>query len=152
MNIVEEPGVVVSLKGNTASVAPVTVTEPGCQSCASNSSCGTSLLAPLFTSKQRLLVAENTIKARPGDEIIIGLNRTALVSASLMVYILPLIVLVLAAVAGEAFAQSSGLVNGEIIAILSGLGGALLTFIFVSKIIRSVLFSAFFKPFLISRR
>ncbi|MCK5359702.1 MAG: SoxR reducing system RseC family protein [Gammaproteobacteria bacterium] len=150
MNIVEEPGVVVSLDGNIASIAPVT--QSGCQSCASSGSCGTSFLAPLFTNKQRLLVAENTINARPGDEIIIGLNRTALVSASLMVYLLPLVVLVLAAAAGEAIAQSYGLENGEVIAILSGLGSALLTFIFVSRVIRSALFSAFFKPFLIDRR
>ena len=150
MNIVEEPGVVVSLDGSSASVAPVT--QSGCQSCASSGSCGTSLLAPLFTNKQRLLVADNTIKARPGDEIIIGLNRTALVSASLLVYLLPLLALVLGAVAGEVFAKSVGLESSEIIAILSGLGGALLTFIVVSRIIRSASFSAFFKPFLIARR
>jgi sigma-E factor negative regulatory protein RseC len=96
MNIIEEPGVIVSLDGNYASVAPLSHT--GCQSCASSGSCGTSLLAPLFGSKKRLLVAENTINARPGDEITIGLNRTALVVASLMVYLLPLVVLILAAV------------------------------------------------------
>ena len=150
MNIIEEPGVIVSLDGNYASVAPLSHT--GCQSCASSGSCGTSLLAPLFGSKKRLLVAENTINARPGDEIIIGLNRTALVVASLMVYLLPLLVLILAAVAGEALALASGLEDGEIIAILSGLGGAWLTFIFVSRVIRSALFSAFFEPILIDRR
>lgn len=150
MNTVEEPGVIVSLDGDYASVAPLNQSD--CQSCASSGSCGTTLLAPLFGKKKSLLIAENTINARPGDEIIIGLNRTALVIASTMVYLLPLLVLVFAAVAGEAFAHAMGLEDGEIIAILSGLGGALLTFIVVSRIIRSDYFSAFFKPFLINRR
>lgn len=150
MNIVEEPGVIVSLDGNYASVAPLPQT--GCQSCASSGSCGTTLLAPLFAGSKRLLIAENTINARPGDEIIIGLNRTALVFASLMVYLLPLLVLVIAAIAGEALAHIFGLEDGEIIAILSGLGGAWLTFMFVSRVINSAYFSAFFKPILIDRR
>jgi sigma-E factor negative regulatory protein RseC len=150
MNIVEEQGVIVSLDGNYASVAPLAQSD--CQSCASSGSCGTTLLSPLFANKKRVLVAENTINARPGDEVIIGLNRTALVIASLMVYLLPLLVLVLAAVAGEALAQASGLEDGELIAIFSGLGAAWLTFIFVSRIIRSALFSAYFEPILIDRR
>ena len=150
MNIVEEPGVIVSLDGNYASIAPLAKTD--CESCASSGSCGTTLLSPLFGNKQRLLVAENTINARPGDEIVIGLNRTALVFASLMVYLLPLLVLALAAIGGEALAHGLGLDDGEIIAILSGLGGAWLTFILVSRVISSVLFSAFFRPFLIDRR
>ena len=150
MNIVEEPGIIISLDGNYASVAPLVQT--GCQSCASNGSCGTSLLAPLFGNKKRLLVAENTINANPGDEIIIGLNRTALVFASLMVYLLPLLVLVIAAMTGEAIAHELGLEDGEIIAILSGLGGAWLTFVFVSRVISSVSFSSFFEPILIDRR
>jgi sigma-E factor negative regulatory protein RseC len=150
MNMVEEAGVIVSLDGNYASVAPLSLTD--CKSCAGSGGCGTTLLAPLFSKKKRLLVAENTINAKPGDEVVIGLNRTALVFASLMVYLVPLLVLVIAAVAGESLALGLGLEDGELIAILSGLGGASLTFIFVSRVIRSAFFSVFFEPILINRR
>lgn len=150
MNMVEEPGVIISLDGDYASVAPLPATD--CKSCAASGACGTTLLAPLFSKKKRLLVAENSINARPGDEVVIGLNRTALVFASLMVYLLPLLVLVIAAIAGESLALVLGLEDGEIISILSGLGGASLTFIFVSRVIRSALFSVFFEPILINRR
>ncbi len=150
MNMVEEPGVIVSLDGNYASIAPLPATD--CKSCSADGSCGTTLLAPIFSKKKRLLVAENTINARPGDEVIVGLNRMALVFASLMVYLLPLLVLVIAAIAGESLALGIGLENGELVAILSGLSGASLTFIFVSRVIRSALFSVFFEPILINRR
>ena len=150
MNIVEEPGVIVSLNGNYASVAPLAQSD--CKSCASSGSCGTTILAPLFSNRKRLLIAENTINARPGDEIIIGLNRTALVFASLMVYLLPLVVLAIGAITGEAIGHMFGLEDGELIAIIFGLGGALLTFIFARRVISSAYFSAFFEPILIDRR
>jgi sigma-E factor negative regulatory protein RseC len=150
MNMVEEPGVIVSLDGNYACIAPLPASD--CTSCSASGSCGTALLAPLFSKKKRLLVAENTINARPGDEVVVGLNRMALVFASLMVYLLPLLVLVIAAIAGESLALWLELENGELVAILFGLGGASLTFIFVSRVIRSALFSVFFEPILINRR
>ena len=150
MNLVEELGVIVSLDGNYASIAPLE--KSNCKSCASSGSCGSSLLAPLFSSKKRLLLAENTINARPGDEIIIGLNRTALVFASLMVYLFPLLVLAIGAVTGEAIGRMIGLEDGEIVAIIFAIGGAFLSFMFVRRVIRSAFFSAFFEPVLIDKR
>ena len=149
MDMVEEKGVVVSLNGQMANVAPLTQT--GCQSCSSSGACGTSLLSPLFAKKKRMLAAENTINAKPGDQVVIGLNRTALVLASLMVYLLPLIMLVTGAITGTALAQASGLEDAEVVSIFTGLGAASLTFVIVSRLVKSAYFSAFFEPVLLNR-
>ena len=149
MEMVEEQGVIVSLDGQMANVAPLT--QAGCQSCSSSGVCGTSLLKPLFGNKQRMLAAENTINAKPGDQVVIGLNRTALVVASLMVYLLPLILLVAGAITGAAIARTVSIEDTEIVSILSGVGAASLAFIAVSRVIKSAYFSAFFEPVILNR-
>ena len=82
----------------------------------------------------------------------IGLNRMALVLSSLMIYLLPLLMLILGAITGEAFAYRAGIENGEFVSILSGLGSALLTFIVVSRIVRSSYFSTLFQPVVLDRK
>lgn len=150
MDLVEEQGLVVSLQGQYARISPLV--QSGCQSCASSGMCGSALLQPLFGNKQRLLIAKNSIKARPGDQVTIGLNRMALVLSSLMIYLLPLLMLILGAITGEAFANRAGIENSEFVSILSGLGSALLTFIVVSRIVRSSYFSTVFQPVLLDRK
>ncbi|MFW2440730.1 MAG: SoxR reducing system RseC family protein [Arenicellales bacterium] len=145
MDLVEEQGVVVSLQGRYASISSLTQSG-GCQSCTSKGICGSALMQPLFGGKQRLLVAENSINARPGDQVTIGLNRIALVLSSLMVYLFPLLMLILGAITGEAIANSAGIENAEFVSILSALGSALLAFIGVSRIVRSRYFSTLFQP------
>jgi len=149
MEMVEEQGVIVSVEGQIAKIAPLS--QSGCQSCSSSSVCGTSLLKPLFGKKQRTLAAENTINAKPGDQVIIGLNRTALVLASLMVYLLPLILLVVGAISGAAIAHAFSMADTELVSIICGLGTASLAFVVVSRVVKSAYFSAFFEPVLINR-
>lgn len=149
MDMVEEKGIIVSLQGQMANVAPLK--QAGCQSCSSSSACGTSLIAPLFGNKQRMLAAENTINAKPGDEVVIGLNRTALVLASLMVYLLPLLMLLAGAIAGQILSNAFAIEGAEFVSISTGIAAASLTFIIVSRIIRSAYFSAFFEPVLLNR-
>ena len=149
MEMVEEQGVIVSLDGQMANIAPLT--QAGCQSCSSSGACGTTLLKPLFGNKQRMLAAENTINAKPGDQVVIGLNRTALVFASLMVYLLPLILLVAGAIFGAAAAHTFSIEDAELVSILCGLGAASLTFIIVNRVVKSAYFSAFFEPVILNR-
>lgn len=149
MDMIEEMGVVVSLEGQVANVAPLTQT--GCHGCSSSGLCGTTLLSPLFGNKRRMLAAENSINAKPGDEVVIGLNRTALVLASLMVYLLPLIMLVAGALCGTALATALAIEDTEVVSIFCGIGAASLTFIAVGRVVKSAFFSAFFEPVLLNR-
>ncbi len=150
MEMIEERGVIVSLDGSYARVSPMI--ESGCQSCASSGMCGTALLRPLFGSKQRLLIAKNVINARPGDQVNIGLNRLALVLSSLMIYLLPLLMLMLGAIAGDMINSRMGIENGEIVTISIALGSAGLTFLVISRIVRSRYFSRLVQPVVLERK
>ena len=150
MDQVEEKGVIISLAGNLATVAPLQ--QQGCGGCSSSTSCGTSLISPLFGRKQRVLVVENTIHGKPGDEVTIAMSKMALVSASLMVYLAPVLMLILGAVLGEYIGHASGLEDSEVTAILLGTGFAVTTFLIVRRVLRSAFFSYFFDPVMLKRR
>ena len=150
MSMIEENGVIVSLDGQFAKIAPLV--EGGCHSCASSGVCGTTVLAPFFDKKQRLLLAENTINAQPGDEVVIGLNKMAVVMSSLAVYLLPLLALIIGAVVGDILAQLAGLEDGETVSIFSGSGAAVLTFVGVRRLLKSAFFMAILQPVINSRR
>ena len=54
-------------------------------------SCTTSVVAKLFGVRRNRLVMENSLGARPGDQVRIGIPDRTLVLASLMAYLLPLL-------------------------------------------------------------
>ncbi|HDH09240.1 MAG TPA: hypothetical protein ENG90_05800 [Gammaproteobacteria bacterium] len=56
---------------------------------------------PLFLQQAAVDFCKNSINARPGDHVTIGLNRMALVPSSLMTYLLPLLMLIPDVITGE---------------------------------------------------
>ena len=147
MELVLEKAVIVSLHDQQARVAPVS--ENACSTCASGSACSSALLAPLFRNKSRTLTVDNTVNAKTGEEVTIGLNRMALVVASLLVYLLPVLMLLAGAIIGEAMSFAIGLEGNELISILTGIGSAGLTFLIVSRLVGSAYFALFFNPVII---
>lgn len=81
----------------------------------------------------------------------IRLNSSAMMIASVLIYLLPLLMLLVGAIAGEWLSQVMGLENGEIVAILVALVCALLAFRFSRLAIASPKFSSLLRPVLHSR-
>ena len=77
-----------------------TESRSGCNHCSSNS-CTTSVVAKLFGVKRNRLVLQNSIDARPGDRVLIGIPDQLLVRASLSAYLLPLVVMLLVTALGD---------------------------------------------------
>jgi sigma-E factor negative regulatory protein RseC len=77
--------------------------QSGCSSCGLDGSCGTSVVAKLFGSGNatRLRVRDR-LGVAPGDEVVIGIRSPLLVRASLIAYLLPLLVLIGASSAADA--------------------------------------------------
>ena len=67
-----------------------TESRSGCNHC-STSSCTTSVVAKLFGVKRNRLVMVNSLGAKPGDQVLIGIPDQLLVRASVMAYLLPLL-------------------------------------------------------------
>jgi len=65
-----------------------------CGQCELNEGCGTGALGRLLGNRSRPLLIETQQDLKPGDNLLLGLSETALVRASLTVYGLPLLAMV----------------------------------------------------------
>ncbi len=96
-----------------------------CHSCSVKQGCGTSVLAKVVgqrSSQITLPKTQNVTDVKVGDEVVLGIEENALVQGSLLVYTLPLIMMIAAALLAQLWAESQGIVS-ELPQILSALGG-----------------------------
>lgn len=118
--MIHETGTVISVSGDEAWVQ--TIRESACQSCKARHGCGQKALAGLTSGQSRQIRVANTLQAKPGDQVTVAIEESALLKASLLVYALPLLLMVIAtALAGIALpgndliamiAAAAGLVTG----------------------------------------
>ena len=71
-----------------------------CGSCSSKEGCGTSTLSQLLGSKSSSFKVLNPIGAALGERVVIGMEETALLKSSLLVYLVPLAFLMAGAILG----------------------------------------------------
>lgn len=86
-----------------------------CSGC-SESSCGTSVLANFFGQKAPLYRASNEVGAKVGDRVVVGMNESALFKGTLLLYLFPLLLLFVGAVAGNALAVTAEVKDGYSVA------------------------------------
>jgi sigma-E factor negative regulatory protein RseC len=113
-----------------------------CSQC-STSSCSTSVISKMFGMKPNLLQVENTLQAKAGDRVIIGIPDSVLVKASVWAYLAPLFGMVMAVL----LAQAQGFGDGtQGIAAMAGLAAG---FFMVGRFTRSARQRSTFSPLLL---
>lgn len=123
--MIEEQATVVSVDGEMAELA--IARRNACGSCTAKGGCGTSLLSSLFPQRQLRLRLANTVGARPGDRVVLGLDEGQLQRGSLLLYAVPLLGLLLGAIGGENLLlylggpQELGGVAGGLLGLIAGL-------------------------------
>lgn len=104
-----------------------------CSGC-SESSCGTSVLANFFGRKTPLYRASNDAGAKVGDRVVVGMDESALFKGTLLLYLFPLALLFVGAVAGCALAVTADVKDGYSVAgAFIGLVAGFLGLKFLSK-------------------
>lgn len=95
--MVEEIATVVSCEaeGLWLSTQPVT----SCNACQVSDDCGTGIVTKALTPRQHRFFISTDLKLLPGEQVRIGISETGLVQAALMVYLLPLVLMLLGALA-----------------------------------------------------
>jgi sigma-E factor negative regulatory protein RseC len=126
--MIEERARVVAVDGD--SVLLQTQRQSSCGSCEVKSGCGTSVLAGIVGQKVTQLKLPNTLGAKPGDEVLLGMSENALVTGSLLVYMIPLVMLLLGALTGELVATQLGM-DAELMPVVGGALGFVLAILLV---------------------
>lgn len=119
--VIEETARVITCHGGLAKVQADR--RSACGRCSAQGGCGTSLLDRVFGRKAVLMVARNPLRVQPGERVILGIEEKGLVQASLTLYALPLLGLILFAVLGQFAADRWLPTAGELPSILTGLFG-----------------------------
>lgn len=119
--MIEETARVVECQDRFALVE--TNRKSACDSCSMNKGCGTGVLSKVFGEKQARIKALNKVDAHEGDNVMIGINESALLTGSLLVYLLPIVSLVVFALLGELMAKQLLIENKDIFPVLFGLFG-----------------------------
>lgn len=120
--MIRETGRVVALKGDKAWVQ--TIRASACESCSVRSGCGQRVLARASSGRASQVLVTNQLNARVGDEVTVAIAESALISASLLVYALPLVLMILGAVTGQQWLpqQDTGAIAGAIAGLAAGFG------------------------------
>ncbi|WP_336367119.1 SoxR reducing system RseC family protein [Marinobacter sp. C2H3] len=117
--MITEQGLVVAVQGDDVWVQ--TIRTSACQSCAARSGCGQRSLARLSAGRANQVRVANALSAAVGDRVTLGIEESAVLKASAVVYALPLITMLLGTLAGNALAPGGD--SGALIGALAGLAG-----------------------------
>ncbi|GAB6054578.1 SoxR reducing system RseC family protein [Magnetospira thiophila] len=75
--------------------------QSACGSCQSTKSCGVSTLSKFLGRKDVRFRLNNDFDARPGERVVIGISQSALLGASIIAYMVPVLGLMIGAVGGS---------------------------------------------------
>ena len=119
--MLEETGKVIAVDGAYAVIEMQQ--RSACGHCNQSDQCGTSMVTGLFSARRQRLHLINHLNLSVGDAVVVGINETVLLTAALMAYLLPVLMMLLFAL----LATASGLGDGgsvalSILGLFAGLG------------------------------
>lgn len=76
-------------------------TQSACGGCEARQGCGTSVLSKWVGRRFTRFQAKNTVNARVGDEVVVGLAEEAMLKGSVLVYLMPLLAMIVMAVLAD---------------------------------------------------
>ncbi|WP_199609576.1 SoxR reducing system RseC family protein [Flocculibacter collagenilyticus] len=134
--MIEEQGVIVAVepladKGSDANYIfwVETQIKTTCSACHVEENCGTSTVAKAFSKRKNVVSVASVKQANVGQQVKIGIPENTIVTGSLMVYMLPLVLAILAAVVVDFTAQRL-LIDAEWLTILGLFAGGTMGFAF----------------------
>ena len=143
--MLEENGRVVRIESGTVWVE--TVKQSSCSSCSAQKGCGQSLLAKVGDGRRMEIQVDNPqhLDVAIDDDVTLGVGERSFITASFLVYMLPLLVMFIFAVV----AQLAGFSEPKVILIsVLGLAGGFLLTRFISGLISQ---NCSYRPVLLRR-
>lgn len=72
-----------------------------CSSCVQSNSCGTSVIAKAFSGKKNLIGLDFDGHAKIGQQVLLAIEESAVLNASILVYLVPTIILLISALSSQ---------------------------------------------------
>ncbi len=145
--MISERATVVAVNGDTVIVEAAIKTT--CNGCQAQSECGTGAIATAFAPKVQRLELHSPMPVNVGDEVSVGIPEAGVLSASALLYVVPLLVLIGSALVFDAWLPQLGIDHD-----LAIFAGSVVT-TFVAYVVLSgrikKLDTQRFKPILINR-
>lgn len=129
--MIEETATIVQCEGEFAWVE--TSRKSACEACSVSKGCGTSVLTSVVGNKPTRLRVVNETNAVEGDEVTIGIHESAMLRGAMLVYMAPIVALFCFALLGEVLAKQLLIEAVELVVIVSGLAGLLLSLWWVRR-------------------
>jgi sigma-E factor negative regulatory protein RseC len=120
-------------------------TTAACNACAVKTGCGTSVLSKWVGRKFTRFQAPNTVNARVGDEVVVGLAETAMLQGSVLVYLLPLLAMIGFALLADTLV-SPEIASRDLIVLVSAVAGFALTLILARRLLSSSNYTSKLSP------
>jgi len=95
-SMIEETGVVIATEGRYAVIE--IQARSACGHCNVGDSCGTSVLASLFSKRRNRVRLINHLGLSAGDRAVVGINESVLLVTAVLAYMLPLILMITLAI------------------------------------------------------
>lgn len=147
--MIEETAIVVKCEGEFAWVEAQRTS--ACGHCTANKACGTGTIAKIWGQKTSQMKAINKAQACEGETVLIGLQESALVRGSLMIYLLPLVSMILFSIFGQQMAGQWQLASAETTSILFALIGFVLAGVLIKIYSRRISSDARYQPVILKR-
>lgn len=97
--MIEQQARVISIQGDQLMLQ--TATQTACGGCEAKAGCGTSVLSKVVGRKFTQFNAANTVNAKVGDEVVVALSESALLTGSMVIYLWPLLGMMVAGMAAD---------------------------------------------------
>ncbi len=128
--MIEEIGVITAVDKDHIWVE--TQVKTTCGSCEAQENCGTGVVAKAFSPKKEKIILRCSEEAKIGQKVKLGIQEEHLISASALMYLLPLSVLIIVAVGAQALLPMLGLTS-EFWTIGAALFATFLSFLWIKS-------------------
>lgn len=120
--MIEDVATVIKEQGDDVVIE--SIRKSSCSGCGAGNACGTNVLATLFdkTSQNPQLTLQNTVGAKVGDKVIVGIDEKIVIKSSFFVYIVPVLSMIFFAAVGLFVGDYIGISNDSASSILGIIG------------------------------
>lgn len=121
--MIEEVGIVVGIDDKIAEIEIVRTS--ACSACKAKAACGHHAIAQVSSKNRMRLFAIDLLASKVGQEVIVGIPENTLLKASLLMYLVPIIGLVVGAIVSSLFTDQPFVAAiSTVLGLLIGLGVA----------------------------